>query len=682
MSANLNSALHSIEKIPYVGKRYAEDFGKLSIKTVEDLLLYKPKSVLDLSSATLISQISADRGEKVIISGEITKLDQNRSPKKRMWVTTAQIEDESGAIEVRWFNQPFLKNSLKVGRRAIFYGSVEFDFYKKNKFISSAQIFDKAGLFPIYSLAGRLSNKIISRCVHNALLAGYSVEEFLPSEVIARGGLADINQAVSSMHFPKNIDEFRRAKQRIIFSQLMVFILANLYQRRLNKAAKGYKILPSREMKNFISNLPFELTHDQLGALDDIMADFKSGQPASRLIQGDVGSGKTVVALAASVAAISAGKRAVWLAPTEILANQHYDTSQKFLDGLRYKCQLVTAATKRAQKTKGKKIFSPDADLIIGTHAIFQDDTKVSDVAVVIVDEQHRFGVEQRSKLAGGEICPHFISLSATPIPRSLAHIVFGNLDVSIIKSKPIGRKSVKTYLVSEQKRNGAYEFILKLIRDGQKAFVVCPLIESAGSDDLFGLDDAKAIETEFDNLKKTPLGVARIEKLHGKLKSAEKVEAMRKMNEDETDVLVCTSVVEVGVDVKKATVMIIEDAEKFGLSQLHQFRGRVGRSDLQSYCFIFSKNVSDEVTKERLKAFVRSNDGFELAQKDLELRGPGAILGVQQSGFGGFNPLWLENTKTLKEARECAQMVVGEVERHEKLFARVTKLLQTDHLE
>lgn len=682
MSANLNSALHSVDKIPYVGKKFAEDFGRLSIETVEDLLLYKPKDILDLSSPVPISQVLTTGGEKIIISGEITKISQNRSPKKRMWVTTAEITDESGTIEARWFNQPFLKNSLKVGRQAIFYGPVEFDFYKKTKFLSSGQIFDKAGLFPIYGLTGRLSNKIISRCVHNALSAGYYVEEFLPTEIIERAKLSDINLAVNSMHFPKTSSGFRQGKQRIIFGELMVFTLANLYQRRMNKSTKGYKILPSREMKNFISNLPFKLTGDQADALDDIMKDFASGQPASRLVQGDVGSGKTVVALAASLAAISAGKRAVWLAPTEILADQHYKTAQKLLSGLDYKCQLVTAATKRSQKQKDKKFFSVNGDLIIGTHAIFQDDTKISDVAVVIVDEQHRFGVEQRSKLSSGKIAPHFVSLSATPIPRSLAHIIFGNLDISVIKSKPTGRKPVKTYLVNEQKRHSSYEFVLNLIKQGQKVFIICPLIESAGSTDLFGFDESKAIETEFENLKKTPLGSVRIGKLHGKMKSDKKIEAMRKMNEDEVDVLVCTSVVEVGVDVALATVMIIEDAEKFGLSQLHQFRGRVGRNDLQSYCFIFTKNIKDEITRERLKAFVRSSDGFELAQKDLELRGPGAILGTQQSGFGGFNPLWLENTQTLKNARECAQMVVDKVENYEKLFSKLTKLLETNHLE
>jgi ATP-dependent DNA helicase RecG len=682
MSANLNSALHSVDKVPYVGKKFAEDFCKLSIETVEDLLLYKPKDVLDLSSPMSILQALAVNGKKVIISGEITKISQSRSPKKRMWVTTVEITDESGTIEARWFNQPFLKNSLKVGRQAIFYGPVEFDFYKKTKFLSSGQIFDKTGLFPIYGLTGQLSSKIISRCIHNALLAGYYVEEFLPDKIIERTKISDINLAINLIHFPKTKNEFYQGKQRIIFGELLVFTLANLYQRRINKLTKGYKILPSREMKNFISSLPFKLTGDQVSTLDDIMKDFISGQPASRLVQGDVGSGKTIVALAASVATMAAGKRAVWLAPTEILADQHYKTAQKLLSGFDYKCQLVTAATKRVQKQKDKKIFSPDGDLIIGTHAIFQDDVKISDVAVVIVDEQHRFGVEQRSKLSSGEITPHFISLSATPIPRSLAHIIFGNLDISVIKSKPIGRKPVKTYLVSEQKRNSFYEFVLNLIKRGQKAFIICPLIESAGSKDLFGFDEAKAIETEFENLKKTPLGSVRIGKLHGKMKSDKKIEVMRKMNEDEVDVLVCTSVVEVGVDVTSATVMIIEDAEKFGLSQLHQFRGRVGRNDLQSYCFIFTKNIKDEVTRERLKAFVRSSDGFELAQKDLELRGPGAILGTQQSGFSGFNPLWLENTKTLKDARECAQMVVGDVEKHKKLFVKLTKLLETDHLE
>jgi len=678
MSERLSSSLYGIEKVPYVGKKFAGDFKKLGVETVKDLLLYKPRTILNLSHPIEINKINGFAEQKVAIAGKIEHISQSRSPRKKIWVTTAKVSDDTGLVEVRWFNQPFLGRSLHESQEAIFYGQVEFDFYKKNWFVSNPEIFAQKGLVPIYALAGRLSNKIISRAVKNALGGGFITDEFLPDEIIKHYGLLEINDAVRGLHFPETLEKFRVAKKRLIFAEVFVFVLANLYQKKLNSAAKGYKIASRGAQKKFLSELPFELTQDQKKAISDINTDLVAGKPSSRLIQGDVGSGKTVVGLAAAVSVIAAGNKAVWLAPTEILALQHFETAKEFLHSLKIKIALVTSETKRASD---KNIFKT-ADLLIGTHALLQKDIQVNDLALVIVDEQHRFGVGQRAMLSKKDFVPHFISLSATPIPRSLGHIIFGNLDISIIKSKPKGRMAVKTYLISESKRQDAYKFIKKLIDKGQQVFVVCPLIETKLSGNLFGFDESKTVESELMALKKTELGSCRIEKLHGKMKSAEKAKIMSEMKVGKIDVLVCTSVVEVGVDIPGATVMLIEDADKFGLAQLHQFRGRIGRNDLQSYCFVFSNNIQNEQARERLKMFVRLSDGFDLSEADLKLRGPGAVLGLEQSGFGDINPLWLEDSTVLKNCRDGAQNILSEIEKFPKLFSLVKGQLQTEHLE
>lgn len=669
-----------VSAIPYIGERLAADFARCSVVTIEDLLLYKPRTFIDLTKTTEIKNLPRMRGEKVAVKATIEKVNQTKTARKRIWLTEATLFDETGEIPARWFNQPFLKQSLKVAQELIFYGQVEFNFIKKQIFISNPEMHAAAAIIPVYPLTGKLSQKIISRAVKNALKMNYEVEEFIPAEVLKKNNLPEINQAIRMMHFPRSLEEFWLSKRRLIFGELFIFMLANLLQRQKNQQSPAYKIKNFDAMDDFIAKLPFKLTQDQKNVIDEIKTDLQKEVPASRLIEGDVGSGKTVVALAGTVAVASNGLKAVWLAPTEILSQQHYETARRFLADTKIKISLVTATTKKEMKKQAEKL--EDADLIIGTHALLQKDIILEKVGLVVVDEQHRFGVEQRAKLASGNIAPHFLSLSATPIPRTLAHILFGNLDISIIRSKPAGRLPVKTYLISEQKRADAYKFIFNLIKAGQQAFVICPFIEQKNSDSLFDLDDRKAVETEFADLAKTILGTTRIEKLHGKMKASEKEAIMSRMKKGEIDVLVSTSVVEVGVDIPNATVMIIEDADKFGLAQLHQFRGRVGRNDLQSYCFIFSKNIRNEKTKKRLKAFVGSTDGFELSKIDLQLRGPGAVLGLVQSGYSEINPLWLEDTALLKSAQAAAEKYIGRLDKFSAMSKKVEKVLETDHLE
>jgi ATP-dependent DNA helicase RecG len=449
-----------------------------------------------------------------------------------------------------------------------------------------------------------------------------------------------------------------------------------------NNQKKALKVVcDSKILDDFIEQLPFKLTEDQNEAVDDFIGDFKRSYPMNRLVQGDVGSGKTVVALLAAHLAIKSGFKTAYLAPTQILARQHFETARKLMPN-NTEILLLTATSR--SKDINERIKK--ADLVIGTHALIQKDIKIDNLALVIVDEQHRFGVDQREYLLKtGRVAPHLLSLSATPIPRTLAHIIFGNLDVSTIFEKPSGRLEVKTYLIPENKRADSYRFIEKLISTGQQAFVVCPLIEQkSGSADgrLFDVLDRKAVESEMRNLQKTVLAKRKIESLHGRMKGEDKEEKMQRMQNGAIDIMVSTSVVEVGVDVPNATIMVVEGAQHFGLSQLHQFRGRVGRNKMQSYCFLFTDENLNDKTKERLKVFVQNSDGFKLSEMDLRQRGPGAVLGVDQSGFVGINPLWFENTEVLRKASKLAGDLVQDLENMPDLFSKVKEKLETKHLE
>jgi len=710
------SPADAVSKVPYIGASQTRAFERLGVKTVEDLFNYLPRDLIDLSKPLLASQAKLRRGEKVVVAAEVSKLRLLRTPRRRMWLVEGKLTDQSNQLRVIWFNQPYMKNYFRRGGKFVFYGEINYDFSAKTTALINPTVYEDTGFFPVYPLTRGITSRQISRAVKRALADGWHLGEFLPAAILEKNALPPLDEAVHRAHFPESVATFERAKKRFAFNHLLTFILANLYQNEQNRRCSGYVIKPDLTyLKKFLASLPFELTVDQKTVLKEILADLREPVALNRLVQGEVGSGKTVVALAAALMVVRAGYRVVWLTPTEILASQHYDTIRKFLKDQAVSTALLTAATGRkvkSQKEKGKSSSQKlkvsefqEAEIIIGTHAVLQKNVQIKKLALVVVDEQQRFGVEQRAYLAeGGSAQPHFLSLSATPIPRTLAHVVFGNLDISTIKSQPSGRRPVKTYLVPEEKRTGAYDFIAKLLRSGQQAFVVCPLISGGGDkrppfappaggaseglssamDSLFDIlaEDKKTVLSEVDNLSKTVLGRYKIAALHGKMKSAEKEAVMRKMHEGKIDVLVSTSVVEVGVDVPKATAMVIEDAERFGLSQLHQFRGRIGRSNLQAYCFLFSRNVESEKIRHRLRAFVQNTDGFKLAEMDLKLRGPGAILGLEQAGFRGVNPLWFENSALLAAASTTAKKLLPHLEKLPTLKAKVEGELETEHLE
>lgn len=664
-----------ISRVPFIGKSRARSFKRLGIFTVEDLLLNIPKRVVDFRNPTKISYLKI--GDKKPILAKVSQIKQNRTFKKRMIVTRALLSDDSGSIEAVWFNQPYLMWAFKKGKRYLFWGEVRTDKYSNRLIYSNPQFYEKSGVYPIYSQTKDLTSRQISRAVKNAIDTGYRLEEYLPDNILKKNNLPNLNAAVCGLHFPDNIDGFIVSKNRIVFNKLLELILANLLIKKENSQLKSERVDIAKHqgrINKFISDLPFDLTAGQAKAAKEILSDLQKEKPMNRVVQGDVGSGKTIVGILASLPVVWSGKRVVWLVPTQVLAHQHYNNIKKLI-GTKTRIALVTSSV--------KKNDTKESDLIIGTHALMQKKMQIDRLGLIVVDEQHRFGVEQREALikkgrSGNAMVPHFLSLTATPIPRTLSHIVFGNCDISIIKSKPTGRKKIKTFVIPEEKRDKSYKFISKLIELGQKAFIICPAI----GEELDPEGDKKAVIQEFERVKATAIGKFKVGMLHGQMKTELKEKTFLEFALGKMQVLISTSVVEVGVDIPEATVMIVEDAHNFGLAQLHQFRGRVGRSDLQSYCFCFSHNLDNHKSKERLRAFVQTDDGFKLAQYDLKLRGPGALLGLEQSGFSGLSPVWLENTDLILTAKTVAQRILPVINSNKYLYNKVKTKLKTGHLE
>lgn len=666
----------SIKKLPFVGESRQEKYKKLGIETIEDLLRFQPRDFVDLRNPLKIEETyHLPRGTKVAIWAKVEKLSFTRTPRRGVFVVKAKIADGTGSIESIWFNQRYLASFLKESDQYLFYGTLGFDFSNKKISLQSPKILPKPDIYITYPQTRGLSSRQISQSIKLALESGYQLEEYLPRYVLEKFDLVDIKQASNKMHFPQNDDDLITSRARFDFENIFKFICQNIIQNKQKDKKRAFKIESSRtDLSEIIANLPFQLTEDQKQSIDEILSDFKLSHPMNRLLQGDVGCGKTAVAFVGAYFAIKAGFQVIYLAPTEILASQQYNSAQKFFENFDFKLSLVTG------KSKGE---NRDADLVIGTHAILNRDIDFEKVALVIIDEQHRFGVEQRARLID-EGRAHLLSLSATPIPRTIGHLLFGNLSISQIKSKPLGRKKIKTFVVPDQKRNDAFLFVNDLIEQGQQAFIICPLIEGGGekSDSLFEFDEVQSIKKQVEDLKETCLGLRKVESLNGKMKSAEKERIMADFRSGKIDVLVSTSVVEVGIDVPNATVMMVEGADRFGLAQLHQFRGRVGRNSMQSYCFLFTTALSSGDVAGRLKAFVRTDDGFELSKIDLKLRGLGKMFGLEQSGFGDFNPEWLNNENRLKKIKALAERTVSEIDKFEVFKRKLSDEIQIAHLE
>lgn len=685
--------------VPRIGPVYQKRLKAMGITTVRDLLLHFPRSYQDLSRITPITQ--AQEGNEYCFLGTLSELTEKRTFKKRMSIVESIIKDKTGSMRVVWFNQPYLKETLQPGEEVYLAGKVIRD---KSGIHLSSPSFEKAQgvpihtarLVPIYPETRGVSSKWLRSIIYMLLYSMGTLQESLPSSLLRERGLPLFKDALFSIHFPNNKKDSELARKRFSFEELFFISLFVLTQRKKLSEAKAPAIAFSPDIiKRFTSKLSFTLTDAQKKAAWHILKDIAQVRPMNRILQGDVGSGKTVVAAMASLAAVKAGYQVAFMAPTEILAQQHFKTVGESLAPFRMTIGLLTGKTDRyispklpndsieiSRKKLLERVREGTIDVLIGTHALIQDKVKFNNLALVIIDEQHRFGVQQRKKLQPKtKLIAHFLSMTATPIPRTLAMSVYGDLDPTIIDELPKGRKKVETKIVAPEERKKAYAFIAKEVKKGRQVFVICPRIEKVEEGET---SELKTVEEEYEKLSKDIFPDLEIEILHGKMGAPQKEQIMRRLKRGKIDILVSTSVIEVGVDIQNATVMMIENADRFGLAQLHQFRGRVGRSRYQSYCLLFTQSNVPK-TKQRLKALLESENGFQLAERDLQLRGPGDFAGNKQWGIPDFAMENLANLPLVQEARDAAQKLLEKdltLKNYPQLKNRVQELQEKLHLE
>ncbi|XOB41145.1 MAG: ATP-dependent DNA helicase RecG [Candidatus Nealsonbacteria bacterium] len=664
-----------IEKIPRVGPQYQKKLNRLGIKNIADLLFHFPHRYEDFSNLTPITQVKAD--EKVCIQGKVLDIQNIITRRRRFVLTKATIKDESGAIKVIWFNRPYLVDSLKPGASVCLAGKAAINkkyfsgvylsspAYEKISQEEKKTLIHTGGLIPVYPETEGLSSRWL-RYIIRPLLAQFKnkVQDPLPETLKKENKLLPLNKALWQIHFPDSNDLANQARKRFSFQEIF-FIQLNVLMEKLRLKQKSAISVPIEleTIKSFVKSLSFKLTDAQRKSSWEILKDMEKPQPMNRLLEGDVGSGKTIVAMIAALNTAKSKHQTAFMAPTEILAEQHFKSLSDILKGFDVKIGVLT---RKAYKTSNKKttkkklieqIKSGDIDILIGTHALIQKDVKFKNLALVILDEQHRFGVEQRAKLCQQKgIIPHLLSMTATPIPRTLTLTIYGDLDLSILDELPKGRKKIITKLVSPRGRKKVHEFIRSEIKKGKQAFVICPRIEPRET--MNSWSNVKAVKEEYEKLSEKIFPELKVEMLHGKMKSKEKEQTMKNFKSKKTNILVSTSVVEVGIDIKNATIMMIEGAEKFGLAQLHQFRGRIGRGKDQSYCFLFTSSKEIRTTR-RLQALLKSNSGFELAEKDLAIRGPGEISGARQWGVPDLVMASLKDVKLLEKTRFWAKQIL-----------------------
>jgi len=674
-------------QIKGIGEKTAQVFARAGIATVEQLLQYYPR---DYEACTAPVPIASLRdGGQVVVCGTLAS-DARVRRAGRLQIVDVVIRDESGSLRVSWFNMLYLRNALQAGRRYVFKGKLtvsSFGMVLEQPVIYAPEKYAPlvGRLKPCYSLTGGLTNNMVSRAVGDALEKLSVLPEYLPESLREKYRLAEYNYALRTIHFPGDRTELLFARHRLVFDEFLLFILAVRYLRDTNdEEPNGCRIQASPEAERFISRLPYTLTGAQRRCYGEILADLTGPKRMNRLIQGDVGSGKTIVALLALLQMVWGGWQGALMAPTEVLARQHSETVKRLLEsaGLDVRVELLTGSMTAKEKREAyRRIAAHEADIVIGTHAVIQEKVHFARLGLVITDEQHRFGVKQRESLAAkGEeasaVLPHVLVMSATPIPRTLAIILYGDLDISVLDEKPADRLPVKNCVIGTERRRTAYTFIANQVREGRQAYVICPLVEeSEGMDGENVQDYAKKLQTEL------PPSVA-IGTLHGRMKSADKNRVMEDFAAGRVQVLVSTTVVEVGVDVPNATVMMVENAERFGLAQLHQLRGRIGRGEHQSYCIFI--NGSDASKVKRLEILNRTNDGFKIASEDLKLRGPGDIFGIRQSGIMDFalGDIYTD-ANILQEASDAAGGLLEEDYRlekaeHSRLKSRLDRYMDT----
>ncbi|MDR0314671.1 MAG: ATP-dependent DNA helicase RecG [Oscillospiraceae bacterium] len=666
----------NIRYLKGVGEKRAGQFQKLGVSSVDALLRFYPRAYEDWS---LIKKINdAPYAEKCCIKATVTYDPSSRRTRSGMLLYETLVTDGTGLLQVLIFNNKYAAAKLKEGREYLFFGKVDED--RGRRVMSSPEIEGINGferIRPIYRTTQGMSSKHIEICIKNALsLYGEALEDCIPQDVRQRCGLCSLKEAIANIHMPLDSDSLSKARRRLVFEELLLLQLGLLRLKGRNRE-KTTAIIKKDYTKEFCKTLPFEPTGAQKRAIEEAVLDLKKEQPMSRLLQGDVGSGKTAVAAAVAHTTVKNDMQAAVMAPTEILANQHYNTMKSFFNSTNVKIELLTGSLTSSQKKDVKeRVKEGQADIVIGTHALIQKDVEFKRLGLVITDEQHRFGVTQRSSFADKGENPNTYVMSATPIPRTLALSIYGDLDISVIDELPKGRQPVETYQITGKIRQRAYSYIKEHLNQGRQGYIICPLVQEGESDLASAQEYAKDISAnEFKDYK---VGL-----LHGQMKTAQKDEVMEEFAKGEIQLLVSTVVVEVGVDVPNAVIMLIENAERFGLSQLHQLRGRIGRGIYKSTCILLSDNASEQ-TRKRLSVVCDTTDGFKIADEDLKLRGPGDFFGARQHGLPELKIAdILEDIEVLKEAGSVAREILEndpEMSRSEnaELAKAVLKLFET----
>lgn len=658
--------MKNVQYIKGVGEARAKLLNKLGIFNLKDLITYYPRNYEDRSIPKKIDEL-VDGEEALIEVMPVTRVSEIRI-RRNMTILKMNARDDSGICQITWFNQPYLKGMFKAREYYRFYGKVS---KKGSKVEMNSPVYDKiedskntGRIIPIYPSTYKLSQTVLRKIIENGLheLDG-KIDESLPSYLVDEYKLLDLNTAINQIHFPDTFDDFNMARKRLVFEELLSMQLALLVlKNQYSKDVKGIAFSKDAKMSDVINTLPFTLTKAQLRVLEEIDADMEREKPMNRLLQGDVGSGKTIVALIAAYKCVKCGYQAAIMAPTAILASQHLESFNEILKDTGIRCELlISGITKKKKEDILRRLEAGEIDILIGTHALLEDNVVFKNLGLVVTDEQHRFGVRQRSIITEKGDNPDVLVMTATPIPRTLALILYGDLDISIIDELPPNRKKIETYAVTKGMDQRVNNFLKQQIDQGRQAYIVCPLVEE--NEEI----NAKSVLELAEHYKNEVFSNYRVEYLHGKMKTKEKDAIMEEFKNGNIDILISTTVIEVGVNVPNSNIMVVENAERFGLAQLHQLRGRVGRGEYQSYC-ILKYNGNSQVIRERMKVMTSTNDGFVISEKDLELRGTGEFFGTKQHGLPEFKIANLfEDIGTLKSVQAIAMKIINDDPKLEK---------------